>query len=172
MTRTDVLAAGIILAIILAAAADVVALRARRYGARALLTAHSHSPRRRDPGDRRVADSGPPDGSPDRRRHRAPDDDRARRRDADQPRWHTVETPLSVGEALEVQRRFTREAITGSGDGPEHPQGLAADEPPVPLSDGRTVQPPEWWAARRAEQRADEPPTRDMRHVDPGERPT
>jgi hypothetical protein len=37
--------------------------------------------------ERRETDQGPPAGVEERRRHRAPDDARARRRDVDDPRW-------------------------------------------------------------------------------------
>lgn len=162
LTHTDLIAGVAILALIAALLADVIAWQGRRDGARALLTAHTH-PRRqdrpppRDPGDRRLDDRGPPPDQPERRRHRAPEDDRARRRDADDPRWHVDDRTMTERTAALIR---------------EDRRNAELDQPPVRLSNGRTVQPPEWWAAHD-EPDTDElhPPTRDMRRLDPPERP-
>jgi hypothetical protein len=93
MTYVDLLAGLTIAALALAAGATGLAFTARRYAARALVSAHTHDRRRDDPPvphhlarERREHDTGPPPGTPERR-HRAPTDLRARRRDTDNPQW-------------------------------------------------------------------------------------
>lgn len=145
MTRSDAVGLVALVALVAAILADVLAFTARRYGARALISAHTHR-RRDDPPpaprnlahERRTTDHGPPPGQPERRaRHADPDDERARRRDVDDPRWRTitVDRPLTAEQAAELAEQVRRRADT-----------LDA---PLP----------------------DPPPTRDMRAIPPEQRP-
>lgn len=59
--------------------------------------------------ERRERDLGPPDGQPERRRHRAPDATRARRRDEDDPQWKVAEPgttamPAAPGQLATVEQ--------------------------------------------------------------------
>lgn len=81
-------------------------------------------------GDRRQQDSGPPAGQPERR-HRDPDDTRARRRDLDDPQWR-VDEP-SAGPATYPPRPVPRH---------RDPDELPTVEHAPPTADMRTLPPP------------------------------
>jgi hypothetical protein len=97
-------AVGILLAVIGIGVAVWALLRARAAvdAARSCLgVAHSHratspNPPRHLAVDRRERDAGPPEGVDDRRRHRAPEDARARRRDVDDPGWRVQTAPQAA----------------------------------------------------------------------------
>lgn len=101
-------------------------------------TAHRH--------ERRTRDQGPPEGQPERR-HRYPDNSRARRRDLDDPQWQVAEVPD------EPDRGPSTPSGAGSANPATYPPRPAprhrdSDEDPAtiehapPTTDMRTLPPP------------------------------
>jgi hypothetical protein len=92
--------------------------------------------------DRRQQDSGPPAGQPERR-HRSPDDARARRRDLDDPQWR-VEVPEEVRPDDPPDVRPEDPATYPPRPAPRHrsPDEPATVEHAPPTADMRTLPPP------------------------------
>jgi hypothetical protein len=111
---TDLIAGAAVAAIALAAGATGLAFTARRYAARALLTAHTH------PSDRRQRDTGPPHGTPERRAgtHRAPDTlDRpyARLRASADQRIAAEDQPATTDQAAQIRAQLRRTQLPEPG---------------------------------------------------------
>jgi cell division protein FtsN len=87
-------------------------------------------------GDRRQQDSGPPAGQPERR-HRDPDDTRARRRDLDDPQWR-VEAVDAPHVRPEDPATYPPRPVPRHRD-PDEP---ATVEHAPPTADMRTLPPP------------------------------
>jgi hypothetical protein len=120
-------------------------------------TAHRH--------DRRRRDEGPPAGQPERR-HRSPDDARARRRDEDDPQWRVehVVSPQIIRTDRPQDVRADDPAYPEPEFGPSTPSGSSSANPPT--------YPPYPAARHRSPDDAPEtvehpPPTTDMRTLPP-----
>jgi hypothetical protein len=146
MTRTDLFAVLAILAIVLATVADVLAWQARRYAARALTSAHTH-PRRTDP-------PAPRHLAVDRRL-----DDRGP--PAGQPDRRRHRAPDDV--------RATRSGSTALREGTRPSSYVVVDSP---LTERQANELRERYSGEpTAHLEQQDAPTRDMRAVDPRERP-
>jgi hypothetical protein len=99
--------------------------------------------------ERRTRDQGPPPGVPERR-HRSPDDARARRRDLDDPQWQVAEptagpsTPSGAGSANPLDVRREDPATYPPRPAARHrdPNDPATVEHAPPTADMRTLPPP------------------------------
>jgi hypothetical protein len=116
-------------------------------------TAHRH--------DRRRRDEGPPAGQPERR-HRSPDDARARRRDEDDPQWRVeqVVTPVEVRPEDPAYPEPEFGPSTPSGSSSANPLTYPLTYPPRPAA--RHLSPDD--APETVEH---PPPTTDMRTLPP-----
>jgi hypothetical protein len=99
-------------------------------------TAHRH--------ERRTHDQGPPEGQPERR-HRYPDNSRARRRDLDDPQWQVAEDPQIVRADRPQDVRADDPATYPPRPAPRHrdpDEDPATIEHAPPTTDMRTLPPP------------------------------